>query len=115
MQDFRVQSGIRANGNITGVNYLNASNITVTYTGSFANIFVSGKITGNVVGTVSSLDNQTTTSLKEGSNLYFTAARVINSLVNSNVQVENLFANSTIYANTIVLQNIIFVIPDDGL
>ena len=40
------------------------------------------------------------------SNLYFTAARVINSLVNSNVQVENLYANSTIYANTIVLQNI---------
>ena len=90
MQDFRVQSGIRANGNITGVNYLNASNITVTYTGSFANIFVSGKITGNVVGTVSSLDNQTTTSLKEGSNLYFTAQRVIAALAGNNIIVNNL-------------------------
>jgi hypothetical protein len=90
MQDFRVQSGIRANGNITGVNYLNASNITVTYTGSFANIFVSGKITGNVVGTVSSLDNQTTSSLKEGSNLYFTAQRAIAALAGNNVTVNNL-------------------------
>jgi hypothetical protein len=90
MQDFRVQSGIQANGNITGVNYLNASNITVTYTGLFANIFVSGKITGNVIGTVSSLDNQTTSALKEGSNLYFTAQRAIAALAGNNVTVNNL-------------------------
>jgi hypothetical protein len=90
MQDFRVQSGIQANGNITGVNYLNASNITVTYTGLFANIFVSGKIIGNVIGTVSSLDNQTTSALKEGSNLYFTAQRAIEALAGNNVTVNNL-------------------------
>ena len=64
-QDFRVKSGIRLDGNIYGTNYLFANSIVVTYNGNFGNLFVSGKITGNVIGTVSSLDNHTTSSLKE--------------------------------------------------
>ena len=44
--------------------------------------------------------------IEDSSNLYFTNARVISGLVNSNVQVENLFANSTIYANALIIRNI---------
>jgi hypothetical protein len=40
------------------------------------------------------------------SNLYFTNARVISSLVQSNVYVQNLIANDTLFANALILQNI---------
>jgi len=70
MQDFRVKSGLRVDGNVYGV-----TNLTVTYSGSFGNIRVTGDIVGNVVGTVSSLANHTTSNLAEGNNLYYTNAR----------------------------------------
>jgi len=89
-QDFRVKSGIRLDGNIYGTNYLFANSIVVTYNGNFGNLFVSGKITGNVIGTVSSLDNHTTSSLKEGANLYFTPERVLDALRGNNATVNNL-------------------------
>ena len=90
MADFIVKSGIQLSGNISGTNYLFANSIVVSYDGSFSNIFVSGRIVGNVIGTVSSLDNQTTSALKEGSNLYFTAQRAIAALAGNNVTVNNL-------------------------
>ena len=75
MQDFRVKSGLRVSGNVYGVNYLTANNINVTYNGIFGNLTVNGSIVGNVTGTVSSLSNQTTSNLAEGTNQYFTNAR----------------------------------------
>ena len=71
MQDFRVKSGLRVDGNVYGV-----TNLTVTYGGVFGNIRVTGDIVGNVVGTVSSLSNHTTSNLAEGTNLYYTNSRV---------------------------------------
>lgn len=70
MQDFRVKSGLRVDGNVYGV-----ANLTVTYSGLFGNIKVTGDIVGNVIGTVSSLANHTTSNLAEGSNLYYTNTR----------------------------------------
>jgi hypothetical protein len=70
MQDFRVKSGLQVSGNIYGINYLTAGNITVTYSGSFGNLTVGGQLVANVTGTVSSLNNFTTANLAEGTNLY---------------------------------------------
>ena len=70
MQDFRVKSGLRVDGNVYGV-----TNLTVTYSGVFGNLRVTGDIVGNVVGTVSSLANHTTSNLAEGNNLYYTNSR----------------------------------------
>ena len=56
--------GSAVGGNITGVYSITADRI-------YANVI------GNITGLVSSLDNLTTTNLKEGSNLYFTNARVV--------------------------------------
>ena len=75
MQDFRVKSGLRVSGNVYGVDYLTANNINVTYNGIFGNLTVNGSLVGNVTGTVSSLANQTTSNLAEGTNQYFTNAR----------------------------------------
>ena len=54
-----------ASGNFT------AGTITAALTGN-----VAGNVTGNVTGTVSSIANHTTTNLAEGTNLYYTDARV---------------------------------------
>lgn len=75
MQDFRVKSGLRVSGNVYGVDYLTANNINVTYNGVFGNLTVNGSLVGNVTGTVSSLNNFTTSNLAEGTNQYFTNAR----------------------------------------
>ena len=44
--------------------------------------------------------------IETSSNLYFTNTRVLSALTNANVQVENLYANSTIYANALIIRNI---------
>jgi hypothetical protein len=75
MQDFRVKSGLQVSGNIYGINYLTAGNITVTYSGSFGNLTVGGQLVANVTGTVSSLNNFTTANLAEGTNLYYRDSR----------------------------------------
>ena len=103
--------GSGVGGSLTGANLL--STITIQ-----ANSWL-GLYTANVVESPTNLyftnarvnatvqPFLTTANVIETSgNLYFTNARVINALVNSNIQVQNLYANSTIYANTIVLQNI---------
>ena len=75
MQDFRVKSGLQVSGNVYGVNYLTAGNINVTYSGTFGNLTVGGKLVANVTGTVSSLNNFTTANLAEGTNLYYRDSR----------------------------------------
>jgi hypothetical protein len=81
---FRVNSGgatganvgFEANvgGNIKQIVYTTANKWSVGSETLVAGTF-EGALTGNVTGTVSSLANQTTTALAEGTNLYFTAAR----------------------------------------
>ena len=44
------------------------------------NIVVTGKFIGDVQGTVSSIENHTTSNLPEGSNLYFTNSRAVSAL-----------------------------------
>ena len=91
-QDFRVKSGIILSGNITG-----AQNITVTYSGSFGNLFVSGKVYGNVEGTVSTLSNFTTANLAENNSaLYYTNARVV-SAVNPLLTTANVVEKDNLY------------------
>jgi hypothetical protein len=85
MQDFRVKSGLRVSGNVYGVDYLTANNINVTYNGIFGNLTVNGSIVGNVTGTVSSLSNQTTSNLAEGTNQYFTNARAYANLTAASI------------------------------
>ena len=85
MQDFRVKSGLRVSGNVYGVDYLSANNINVTYNGIFGNLTVNGSIVGNVTGTVSSLSNQTTSNLAEGTNQYFTNARAYANLTAASI------------------------------
>ena len=85
MQDFRVKSGLRVSGNVYGVDYLTANNINVTYNGIFGNLTVNGSLVGNVTGTVSSLSNQTTSNLAEGTNQYFTNARAYANLTAASI------------------------------
>ena len=85
MQDFRVKSGLRVSGNVYGVDYLTANNINVTYNGIFGNLTVNGSIVGNVTGTVSSLSNQTTSNLAEGTNQYYTNARAYANLTAASI------------------------------
>lgn len=67
----RVTSGgnLQTSGSVTATSFIGP--ITGTVTGN-----ITGNVTGNVTGTVSSLSNHTTTNLAEGTNLYFTNARV---------------------------------------
>jgi len=117
MADFIVKSGIQLSGNISGTNYLFANSIVVSYDGSFSNVFVSGKIVGNVVGTVSSIDNFTTSALKEGSNLYFTPQRVIAALVGNNVTVNNLTVagDLEVQGNVVTLNTGTLVVEDKNI
>ena len=78
-----------------------------------ANIFagnatVSGLIYGNLIGTVSSISNFSTSNLREGTNLYYTNARVISAvtpyLTTANVLESNsnlYYSNSRVYSNVI--------------
>lgn len=95
MQDFRVQSGLRLNGNITGANYLNASNITVTYTGSFLNVIASGNVRANAI--LSSGDIVATGNVR---------ARVV-SASGDIVAAGNLIANGLIIRNIVVSDNVL--------
>ena len=52
-----------------------------------------GDVTGNVTGTVSSLANQTSTALAEGTNLYYTEARVQAKLDNAYAQLKAMLNN----------------------
>ena len=117
MADFIVKSGIRLGGNISGANYLFANSIVVTYDGSFGNLFVSGKITGNVIGTVSSIDNFTTSALKEGSNLYFTPERTIAALRGNNVTVNNLVVSGDleVQGNTVTVNTATLTVEDKNI
>jgi hypothetical protein len=72
-----------ANTGLTVVNLV-ASNITT------ANLSVTGLMYGNLIGTVSSLSNFTTSNLAEGNNKYFTNARVA---ANLELQSINVFAD----------------------
>jgi len=117
MADFIVKSGIRLGGNISGANYLFANSIVVTYDGSFGNLFVSGRITGNVIGTVSSIDNFTTSALKEGSNLYFTPERTIDALRGNNVTVNNLVVSGDleVQGNTVTVNAATLTVEDKNI
>jgi len=96
MADFIVKSGIKLGGNLYGADYITANNISVTYTGVFENIRVRSSITGNVIGTVSSLQNFTTSNLAEGVNQYFTAARAITA-VTPVLTTANVVENTNLY------------------
>jgi hypothetical protein len=66
-----------ASQTLTSVNSSNVSGIAnVSLLANLANV----ALVANSANTVVSLDNLTTTDLKEGSNLYFTSARVINAV-----------------------------------
>ena len=100
MQDFRVKSGLRVSGNVYGVDYLTANNINVTYNGIFGNLTVNGSLIGNVTGTVSSLDNFTTSNLAEGTNQYFTNAKAYANLTLASINALSDVDTSTIPPNT---------------
>lgn len=59
-----VTGGIGVSGNLRGADIYATGNVQAT-----------GGLIGNVTGTVSSLSNQTTTGLAEGTNLYYTNSR----------------------------------------
>jgi len=92
------------------------SNVIDTANNSFryANLIVD-YLTGTVIGTVSSIGNHTTTSLAEGSNLYYTNARVYSNvigLLNTKANVIDLTTSNVVelnnlyYTNARVLSNI---------
>ncbi len=61
---------------------------------------VTGNLLGNVTGTVSSLSNQTTSSLNEGSNLYYTDSRVGVYLANNQYVTQTAVSNSIAAASS---------------
>lgn len=74
VKDFKVKNGIITGGSVlpdSGESYDLGSS-----TKKFKDIHLSGTLTGDVTGTVSSIANHTTADLSEGSNLYYTDARV---------------------------------------
>ena len=70
----------------TGLNYNPSTGVLTTTS-------VTGNLTGNVTGTVSSLSNQSTTALSEGTNLYYTEARVQAKLDNAYAQLKAMLNN----------------------
>ncbi len=109
MSDFIVKSGIRLAGNISGANYLFANNIVLTY---------SGKLFGNVEGTVSTISNFTTANLAEGGlNYYFTPQRVIEALAGNNVTVNNLTVagDLEVQGNTVSVNTATLTIEDKNI
>jgi hypothetical protein len=55
--------------------YHDGSNSYITDVGT-GNLIITGNLTGNVTGTVSDISNHSTSDLSEGTNLYYTDARV---------------------------------------
>jgi hypothetical protein len=78
---------------------LTASNITT------GNIVVANSLVGNVTGTVSSLSNFTTSNLAEGTNQYFTNARVTANLSQQSVNVFSDVDTTGITTNGILVWN----------
>ena len=62
-------TGVTYNSGVIAIGQAVGTSSSVTFAG------ITGPLTGNVTGTVSSLLNHSTTNLGEGTNLYFTAAR----------------------------------------
>ena len=98
-------------GSITGANLISAIYIQAnTWLGLYTSNVIESP--GNLYFTAERVNATiqpflTTANVVETSgNLYFTNARVISGLVNSNIQVQNLYANAGIYANAIYLNNI---------
>jgi hypothetical protein len=78
---------------------LTASNITT------GNLVVTNSFVGNVTGTVSSLSNFTTSNLAEGTNQYFTNARVTANLSQQSVNVFSDVDTTGITTNGILVWN----------
>ena len=117
MADFIVTSGIKLSGNIYGADNITANSITIANTGVFGNLRIGGSVTGNITGTVSSLQNFTTSNLLEGLNLYFTNARVLSALTTSNVTVNNLFVagDLVVQGNTVSLSTATLNVEDKNI
>jgi hypothetical protein len=80
-----------ANATITYVNATNSWNLNkdiIVTSNVTANIF-NGNLVGNATGTAGTLSNFTTANLAEGTNLYYTNARVLSALT-GNVTIGNL-------------------------
>jgi len=78
---------------------LTASNITT------GNLVVTNSLIGNVTGTVSSLSNFTTSNLAEGTNQYFTNARVTANLSQQSVNIFSDVDTTGITTNGILIWN----------
>ena len=108
------------NANLSNfANISNFSNVSlasnVANTANFANLAGSANVASNanfanIAGTVLSLSNFTTSNVAEGSNLYFTNARVITAINNSvlgNVYIANLTAGNISYVGNLTVGNIV--------
>jgi hypothetical protein len=75
---------------------------------NFANTAGSSNVAllADLANLVSSLSNHNTSNLAEGTNLYFTNARVLASLVNANVLVADLRAAGNLVANGLIIRGI---------
>jgi hypothetical protein len=85
--------------------YIDTTHVSFAYAPIKASLFtgnlvgnvtgnVTGNLLGNVTGTVSSISNQTTSSLNEGSNLYYTDGRVGVYLANNQYVTQTAVSNS---------------------
>jgi predicted RecA/RadA family phage recombinase len=74
--NFKVKNGLTVVGNADVSGSITAQGVTAP---------VTGNVTGNVTGTVSSLSNHTTSDLAEGTNKYYTDARVDARITNTKV------------------------------
>ena len=77
-EDIKIDDNLQITGQVKTneiIEYTTNNGVTIE------NVLIKdGNINGNITGTVSSLANHTTTDLSEGSNLYYTTARVRNDL-----------------------------------
>jgi len=120
MADFKVKSGIRLDGNISGSNYLFANNIVVTYAGFFGNLIATGTITGGnvVVNNISAnaltvagnvvVNNITANDLTVAGNVTFGAGaggRIsgLNDLISTNVTTSSLVVSNTAIINNLTV------------
>ena len=119
------QFSISTTGNMTisgTINTTGGGTVTANLIGN-----VTGNLVGNVTGTVSSISNHTTNALAEGTNLYFTVARVRDSInagtgvtydpetgiisigqavgIGNNVQFANLITTGTITSTGAISSN----------
>ena len=102
-----ITNSISANTITTGNTVIDNSGVTngstIITNNSVTSTTFTGNLTGNVTGYVSTISNFSTSNLAEGSNLYFTNARVISVVTDllGNVGTGNVTAN-VITAETIV-------------